>query len=227
MESPVFKRKKFFTKAEIINKLSDQNQRVNDVVNDICETLAPFDVNDSEATVLEDQLERLDKASKALAAKVYRLQKEVKNRKYRHNTEMLEEVLISTSQHSVLQSQACDDLQDTPVLDSEPSQSLLSGASQREKYKKRPLNQLTSGFGRRRRVENKRDVVNEWSNEEGVSVTQLLGYFLYLENYHQGNRDIASIGWQLFSGDFVRVMPEASTEEDIWLVERGSLSQPT
>ena len=74
MESPVFKRKKFFTKAEIINKLSDQNQRVNDVVNDICETLAPFDVNDSEATMLEDRLERLDKASKTLTAKVYRLQ---------------------------------------------------------------------------------------------------------------------------------------------------------
>ena len=104
MESPVFKRKKFFMKAEIINKLSDQNQRVNDVVNDICETLAPFDVNDSEATMLEDRLERLDKASKTLAAKVYRLQKEVKNRKYQHNPEMLEEVLISTSQHGVLQS---------------------------------------------------------------------------------------------------------------------------
>ena len=82
---------------------------------------------------------------------------------------MLEEVLIPTSQHSVLQSQALDDLQDTPVLDPEPSLSLPS-ASQRENYKKRPLNQLTSGFGRRRRVENKRDMVNEWSNEEGVSV---------------------------------------------------------
>ena len=137
---------------------------MNEVVNDICDSLALFDVNDSEATVLEDRLERLDKASKALAAKVYRLQKEVKNRKYRHNPEMLEEVLISTSQHSVLQSQACDDLQDTPVLDSESSQSLLSGASLREKYKKRPLNQLTSSFGRHRRVENKRDMVNEWSN---------------------------------------------------------------
>ena len=33
-------------------------------VNNICETLAPFDVNDSEATVLEDQLERLDKAKR-------------------------------------------------------------------------------------------------------------------------------------------------------------------
>ena len=82
MESPVFKEKKLFMKAEIIKKLSDQTQRVNDIVNDICETLAPFDVNDSEATMLEDHFERLDKASKTLAAKVYRLQKEVENRIY-------------------------------------------------------------------------------------------------------------------------------------------------
>ena len=63
MESPVLKRKKCFTKAEVINKLSDQGNKVSEVVNDICETLAPFDVNDSEAVLIEDRLERLEKTS--------------------------------------------------------------------------------------------------------------------------------------------------------------------
>ena len=36
---------------------------------------------------------------------------------------------------------------------------------------------------RRRRVSNKRDTLSQWAEEEGVSVTTLLGYLLYVENW--------------------------------------------
>ena len=74
-------------------------------------------------------------------------------------------------------------------------------------------------------MQSKRDQFCQWAMEEGVSVSQLLGYMLYLDNYHSGDRNVASVGWRLFCCDTVNDKPEATLEEAVWLVERASLSQ--
>ena len=56
-EKPKPKRKKYFTKLEILNKLKENGDQVQEVVRDICEKLTPFDMNDEESLILEDRLE--------------------------------------------------------------------------------------------------------------------------------------------------------------------------
>ena len=71
----------------------------------------------------------------------------------------------------------------------------------------------------------KRDTLKEWALEEGVSVTELLGYFLHLENYTD-SRKVASVGWKLFIGeDNINEKPKLSLEEAIWLREKAGMSE--
>ena len=70
-------------------------------------------------------------------------------------------------------------------------------------YQKKPLNHAMDKLSRRRRVLEKREVLKDWAEAEGVTVTELLGFLLHLENYQQGDRGVASIGWQLFTGEKV------------------------
>ena len=62
MSSPEIecKRKKYFSKSEILQKLKENGDKVSAVVNEVCEELSPFDVTDEEALVVEDRLERLE-----------------------------------------------------------------------------------------------------------------------------------------------------------------------
>ena len=53
----------------------------------------------------EDTIERLAQVTSALTRRLSRLKEDVKARKYRHRTQLLEEPLLSCSQFSVLQSQ--------------------------------------------------------------------------------------------------------------------------
>ena len=78
---------------------------------------------------------------------------------------------------------------------------------------------------RSRRVVEKREMISQWAENEGVSVSKLLGYLLYLENYHSGDRSLADAGWKIFSGDKFAAKLEASLEEALWLIERACLSQ--
>ena len=78
---------------------------------------------------------------------------------------------------------------------------------------------------RRRRVEEKREILQQWAKEEGVSVTVLLGLFLYLENWNGGNKNLASIGWKIFLEEAVVGMSRVRLEEAIWLMERSGMSQ--
>ena len=48
-------------------------------------------------------------------------------------------------------------------------------------YKKRPLNSQMNQKSRSRRVVEKREVISQWDENEGVSVSKLLGHLLYLE----------------------------------------------
>ena len=106
---PETKRKKYFTRNEIISKLTANENDVKKVVSEIVEELSPFDIKDEDAMLFEDRLDRLEKVSKNLITKVYKLKNKVKEKKFRHNPELLEEKEISCSQFSVFQSQELQD----------------------------------------------------------------------------------------------------------------------
>lgn len=198
MDSPPgAKRKKFFTKGEILEKLKETDGQVQQLSEFICEELCPFDATKDEEIMIEDRLERMKAVTESLASKVYKLQKAFKDRKFRHKPEVLDEKIISCSQHSILQSQPQGDslsLTDSQgqssdiSLENSQGQNMASGDvnSQLLTYKKKPLNQNITAFTRSRRVAEKRESLNEWAEEEGVTSTELLGYLLYLENYHAG-----------------------------------------
>ena len=105
MESPEPKRKKFYTKKEALEKLDNCEQNVSKAVSEMVADLSPFDVTDDNITSFEDRLDRLEKVSASLTAKVYKLKKDISARKFKHKPELLEEEMISCSQHSVLQSE--------------------------------------------------------------------------------------------------------------------------
>ena len=60
------------------------------------------------------------------------------------------------------------------------------GMTHYKTYIRKPLNSKMSQKTRHRRVSAKRETLSMWAIEEGISTTQLLGYLLYLENYHEG-----------------------------------------
>ena len=94
-----------------------------------------------------------------------------------------------------------------------------------EAYVKKPLNHEMAQRSRRRRVKKKNDTFEEWAKGEGVTTTQLLGYFLHLDNYHDGDRDVASMGWRIFTGGAVLERPKFSLEEASWMIEKAGISQ--
>ena len=72
------KRQKLFTKSEILEKLEKNESTVKDVATEIAKDMCPFDVNDDEAMQIEERIERLEKATKNLSTKIYRIQKDFK-----------------------------------------------------------------------------------------------------------------------------------------------------
>ena len=66
--------------------------------------LTPFDITDENLTDYEQRVEKLATVSSSLQNKIYRLKKDVKDRKFKHNPDLLDEDVISCSQFSVLQS---------------------------------------------------------------------------------------------------------------------------
>ena len=100
------------------------------------------------------------------------------------------------------------------------------GMTRPKTYIRKPLNSKMSQKTRRRRVSAKRETLSTWAIEEGISTTQLLGYLLYLENYHEGDgRNISAVGWKIFLGGEISEKNLASLEEALWMIEIGSLSQ--
>ena len=58
-----------------------------------------------------------------------------------------------------------------------------------------------------------------------MSVTELLGLLLHLENWNEGKRSVGALGWKIFMGEAVTEMAVVSLEEAIWLIERSGMSQ--
>ena len=96
-------RKRKFTKGEVLELLKERGKDLEKVVEEICEELVPFDVNDDEERLVKDRLERMARAAITLEKKIRRLQKANKERKFRHHPEKLEETVVSCSQSSIFQ----------------------------------------------------------------------------------------------------------------------------
>ena len=70
----------------------------------------------------------------------------------------------------------------------------------------------------------KREILAEWAHEEGVTVTQLCGYFQYLENW-MSDKKTATVGWRIFTGETINQKPELTLQEATWIIEKCSMSQ--
>ena len=111
---PEVKRKKTYTKKEILEKLEECENDVKRAVDEIVADISPFDMSDINMDDFEVKLEKLEKVSKNLAAKVYKLKKAAQARKFRHDPELMEEKFFSSSQYSILQSEDSEELSQTP-----------------------------------------------------------------------------------------------------------------
>ena len=153
------------------------------------------------------------------------MKQDIKAKKFKRKPELLEEDIISCSQFSVLQLQDLQDISESFSQHSLQEEKEEEVGSRPSTYRKQPLNKPMSQRSRRRRVEEKREILQQWAKEEGVSVTVLLGLFLYLENWNGGNKNLASIGWKIFLEEAVVGMSRVRLEEAIWLMERSGMSQ--
>ena len=172
--SPEAKRKKIFRGSEIVNMLTEKKHRISEVCRDITQSLCPFDVNEVDKTgEIAEKLEKLDKVTKLLTATISRLSKDFKARKFKNHPELLEEVVVSCSQYSILQSQSENESQD--AVDEDYEEEEESQPDRPEDYRKRPLNSEMTQRTRRRRIKENKTIVEEWAQEEGVTPSQLLG----------------------------------------------------
>ena len=54
------KRKKLYTKSELLQKLEKNEFDVKKAVDDVLEEVTPFNINDENITLFEDRIERLE-----------------------------------------------------------------------------------------------------------------------------------------------------------------------
>ena len=205
-----------FRKGDILDLLSQHGNKVKEVANECAIELCDFDISDEDAMLVEDRMTRLSETIDKLSKKIYRIQNEFKNKK-KMNSEMrkmkMEEIGISSSQYSIFDSQTLSDLDiDSGKLKDRPDQ-----------YKKKPLNEDMTQRSRRRRVAEKRETLKKWSEEEGTTITELLGYLIYLDNYHSGEKSLASLGYRIFKGEKVFEKPEISVNKAIRMIELGRI----
>ena len=189
VDSPTAKRRKVFSGNEVLLKLQESENDVQAAVDKIIEELCPFDVNDEAALQIEDRMQRLERVTSSLTAKVYRLKNSLKTRVYRHNREMLDDKMVSCSQYSLFDSQGPD------LCTPEENQTNIRPQTQRKK----PLNGKIGMKWRRDRVADKRETLRQWAKEEEVTVSELLGYFLYVESYPKNGiwrQRVGSCSWE-------------------------------
>ena len=110
---PEAKRKKSYSRREILEKLEECENDVKRAVGEIVADISPIDMSDINMDDFEIKVEKLEQVSKNLATKVYKLKKSVQLRKFRHNPEFLEEKFFSSSQYSILQSEDSEELSQT------------------------------------------------------------------------------------------------------------------
>ena len=149
--SPEAKRKKSFTGHEILERLKLYENDVKRAVGEMIQEVSPFDINDDNINLFEDRLDRLEVVSQTLRNKVYRLKRDVKERRTRKHPELLDEKIFSCSQHSVLQSEYDSEELGDPSSSQDIEFSITSEKvtiDPPSMYKKKPLNQTMSQFSR-------------------------------------------------------------------------------
>ena len=93
------KRRKAFTKRETLQKLEELGNNVSKAVSEMVSDLSPFEVNGENVTAYEENIEKLDKVASSLTSKIYRLKTDVKAKKFWKRPDLLDETIISCSQH--------------------------------------------------------------------------------------------------------------------------------
>ena len=87
-----------FRKGDILDLLSQHDNKVKEVANECAIELCDFDISDEDAMIVEDRMTRLSETINKISKKIYRIQNEFKNKK-KMNSEMrkmkMEEIVIS------------------------------------------------------------------------------------------------------------------------------------
>ena len=73
-------RKKFFTRNEVLEKLSEHDNQVTKVAEQVCNELCPIYMKIEDDDMLYEKLDKLDRVTKGLTAKIYHLQNEIRQR---------------------------------------------------------------------------------------------------------------------------------------------------
>ena len=137
------RRKTMFRRGDILDLLSQHDNKVKEVANECAIELCDFDISDEDAMLVEDRMTRLSETIDKLSKKIYRIQNEFKNKK-KMNSEMrkmkMEEIGISSSQYSIFDSQTLSDLE---IDSSKPK-------DRPDHYKMKPLNEDMTQRSRRR-----------------------------------------------------------------------------
>ena len=158
-EAPKPKRKKELTGNEIIGKLKANDNDVSKAVQEVIEELCPFDITDEEALKIEGRVERLQKTNRLLEMKLWKVKQQIKERKFRHKPEVLDEKFVSSSQYSIFDSQEEEIDQGEESGDEEWMEGEEVDGKRPKRYRKKPLDGDMSRFARRRRVSGKLIVV--------------------------------------------------------------------
>jgi hypothetical protein len=211
-------RKRKWTRREALDIIKKHQRNFQLAAEEICEELLPEETS--------AEVEKFDRTITNVRVALGKLGERDKMRKFRHKEAELEETFVSSSQYSLFQSSQGSTQTTHSSIEQFDSQELpnsLPQSTQRE-YKKRSLKDPTlSAESRRQRVKEHRETFNEWCNEHGCSTSELAGLFIHLDNYIS-NRDVAKIGWNLFTGSIDFTTSKASLLEAVWVLEKLGIS---
>jgi len=216
-------RKRKWTKREALEVIKKHQKNMQLAAEEICDELLPADFHDEETSA---EVEKFDRTLSSLRVSLGKLSAQDKVRKFRNNEAMLEETFVNSSQYSIFQSSQGSTQARCSSLEDFDSQELLDSLPQstQKEYKKRPLNDPSlSAESRRRRVKSYRDIFTEWCKENGCSIAELAGLFIHLDNYIS-DRDLAKLGWNLFTSNIDFSQPKATCLEAIWVLEKLGIS---
>ena len=161
--------------------LEKQENDVRKAAKDVQEDLCPFDLSDEDAVQMEERSQRIERVLELVQKKVRRLKQQVKDRKFRHNPEGLMEKVVSCSQYSLLHLKRWR-VRVRVILEQQTKRGML--ISSRDLVSTEPSHLIRMCYKtRRKRVCDKRKILSQWAQEEGVSEIKLLGYLMYLETF--------------------------------------------
>ena len=211
-------RKRNWTKRELL-EVKQQCQTLEEAADQVCRKTLPqgSDLDDDE--VFDKFLKTCDHV-RAIIAKVA---KHKRAKKYGISSTLLDDRGIGASQYSIFDEDDIGQGSQASSLDmfaDELSQSLPPRA---DGYQKQPLTQI-SRKAARARVQNEKATFDSWCKDQGCTVVQLAGLFVQME-YYIHDRQLAKVGWDMFSGQLIQSKPEVSELEAIWMRESLGLSR--